>query len=75
MYHYDERNTATGSIEIAEPGQGIGALSPDDTSNSELQNLSNSFTGLALTGFAEFQQQQSPELTQGDVSDINVMKV
>lgn len=73
-YHYDERNTATGSIEIAEPGQGIGALSPDDTSNSELQNLSNSFTGLALTGFAEHQQQQSPEIIQGDVSVINVMK-
>lgn len=72
-YHYDERSTATGSIEIAEPGQGIGALSTDDAKNSELHNLSSSFTGLALAGFAE--HQQSPEIIQGDVSVTNVMKV
>lgn len=72
-YHYDERSTATGSIEIAEPGQGIGALSTDDAENSELHNLSSSFTGRALAGFAE--HQQSPEIIQGDVSVTNVMKV
>ncbi len=43
-YHYDEQNTASGSAEIAEPGQGIGM---NGDQQEQPLNLSGDFSGAA----------------------------